>query len=112
MLISFKHVSDLFSIAKDSVDGLRQEVAALRAERDALASDLRDTKLNNDWLRIQFNTLQIERTALLDRLYGLKSPTPQIVPSAVADPIRSFQDALFADMGDEEARKQGLPVYA
>lgn len=111
MWISFKHVSDLFSVAKDSVDTLRQEVAALKAERDALAADLRDTKLNNDWLRVQFNTLQLERTALLDRVYGLKAPTPQLIPAPQADPLRGIQDALFADLGDDTARSLGLPTY-
>lgn len=111
MWISFKHVSDLFAVAKDSVDLLRQEIAALKAENTALSADLRDTKLNNDWLRVQFNQLQLERTALLDRVYGLKAPTPQLVPSAAVDPIKNLQDALFADIGDDEARKLGLPTY-
>lgn len=134
MWISFRHVSDLFSVSKDSVAQLREEVAALKAENAAIKSELLSAKVNLDWLRVNYNQVQAERTALVNRQMGLSVPTPQLetplqaairsgtagngayLPAvasqaAISRQIPSFDELSFDDMGDEAAEKLGLPTY-
>ena len=124
MWISFQHVSDLFSVAKDSVAALKEENAALKAENAAIKSDLLSAKVNLDWLRVQYNQVQAERTALVNKQLNIAVPTPQLVapqvgaylPSVAAQnellrQMPHLQDLSFEDMGDELASKFGLPTY-
>ena len=123
MWISFKNVAELFQVSKESVSALREENAALKSENAALKSELLSTKVNLDWLRVQYNQVQAERTALMNRNFGINVPTPQLVapqtgsyfptgtPSRTADLSRVFEELSFDDMGDEKAAELGLPVY-
>lgn len=101
-------VVDWFQISKDSVDNLREELAAVKAERDVNKSELQSLRIQSDWLRMQVNTLQFERTALMDKAYGIKVPTPEI---ARVPPKIDRGEISFEDMGDTLAKKFGLPVY-
>lgn len=103
---------NLFSISKDTVDGQREELAALRTERDLLKTDLLTTKANFDWARVRVNSLEMERAQLLDRLYGLKVPVPEVMRT---NPQRSSVETMnsfsFEDVGDAVAKDLGLPVW-
>ena|SRR3990167_3207556 len=101
-----KEVADWFKISKDSVDILREELAGVRVERDLLKAELATTKANWDWLRIQVNTLQFERAALMQKVYGTQVPVPEIARVGIEP--REFS---FDDVGDDVAHKLGLPTY-
>ncbi len=123
MWISFNNVAELFDISQETVVGLRERVAKLEAENSALKADVTSTKINLDWLRVQYNQVQAERTQLMNTRYGLHVATPQLQPSpgayfptlaaqeAISSQVPKFEDLSFEDIGDEAARKLGLPVY-
>lgn len=75
-----KEVADWFKISKDSVDALREELAAVKAERDGLKTQLTVTQNNFDWIRMQVNQLQAENKALMQKAYGVNVPVPELVP--------------------------------
>lgn len=102
-------VLDWFRISVDTVDNLREDLAGVRAERDALQSQLATTQANFSWLCVRVNALEIERAALLEKAYGIKV----IVPEVVRQPSfpMEFNSALFEDIGDDDAKKHGLPIY-
>lgn len=102
-------VFSLFEISKDVVADLKEEVSALRAERDALKLQLATTQIQFDWLRVKVNGMEIERAQLLEKAYNIKVPVPEIVRTTGKTP--SFNSALFEDVGDEVAKELGLPVY-
>lgn len=120
MWISFRNVADLFEVGKDTVSSLREELAATKAENAALKSELLSTKINLDWLRVNFNQVQAERTELMNRRFGIAVPTPQLQPSAgsyfptkVAPEISQLPspEDLFNDLGDVVATQLGYPAY-
>ncbi len=105
-----KAIFELFQISKDRVDLQRQDIEVLRAERDAFRDDLSRQIILSDWLRLQVNQLQAERSALLEKAYGIRVPTPQI--SAVTNPPGpTMDDFSFDDVGDAVAKKLGFPIY-
>ena len=89
----------------------RDEVTKLRTERDSLRDELSRLSIINDFFRLQVNSLQMERTQLLDKAYGIKVPTPILEKTPPQVTNASAPDAIFEDMGDEWAKKLGLPVY-
>lgn len=100
---------DWLHVAKDTVDSLRQEIVALKVENTRLKEENLRAVIQNDWLRVQVNSLQFERTALLDKAYGIKVPTPEI--AKVPSNVPNLDGFSFEDLGDEMARKLGLPDY-
>jgi len=103
---------DLFHISKDTVDGLRAELAAIRTDRDALRVQLTTLQNNFDWIRMQINTLQIERTALMDKAYGIKIPTPEIIRTPIRTEDDKVDEFTFEDIGEVMAKKLGYSTYA
>jgi hypothetical protein len=98
-----------FQISKDTVDALREANASLSAERDALVRELTSVKITCDWLRLQFNQLQLERTALIEKVYNIKLPAPELVKApTITSPSADFN---FDDMGDQLAKQFGYPSY-
>lgn len=111
MFIPEKIVDWITSVKLDEAPKLREENAALRAERDAVKSHLSALQFQFDWVRLQINALQLERSALIEKVYGIKVPAPELVRTptpSVADIVDKFS---FDDMGDEVAKKLGYPVY-
>ena len=95
-------------IAKQALSDLREELASIRSERDMLKAELTAARINSDWLRLQFNQLQAENKALLERAYGIRVPVPELVSKTE----KTFDlHALFNDVGDDEASRLGMPVY-
>lgn len=105
-------VVDFFKISQESFTGLREDLAALRAERDALKQQLVTSNLMNDWLRMKVNTLEAERSQLLEKAYNIKVAPPQLVkaPLAVSGQPK-LDDFTFEDVGEQLARSMGLPSY-
>jgi predicted nuclease with TOPRIM domain len=109
-----KAVFDLFRISKESVETLREEIASVKAERDTLQRQTTHLQTSFDWLRLRVNALEVERAQLIERAYGIKPIVPEISRASSNDFKRTLEQmstALFTDMGDEEARKQGLPTF-
>lgn len=102
-------ILDYFGVNLELVRNIQSEVAALRAERDILKQELTSAKLTNDWLRIQFNDLQAQNKALLEKAYNIKLPVPELQIARRMDP--TIEQFSFDDMGDEMARKLGLPTF-
>ena len=102
-------VIDWFHISKETVDALREDLAAVRAERDSIKLQLATSTNHFDWLRIRINTLEVERAQLIEKAYGIKIPVPEIVRPNV-NPLELNAD-LFNDIGDNAAKTLGMPVY-
>lgn len=102
-----KQVIEWFQISKDSIDTQRADIAALRVERDSLHDQLAKQTILSDWLRLQVNQLQAERSGLLEKAYGILVPTPQI-KQALNHPGPTMDDFSFDDVGEEVAKKLGF----
>lgn len=108
-----KSVVEWFHISRETVESLREENSALRAERDALKIQLASATNHFDWLRIRVNTLEVERGQLIEKAYGIRIPVPELarpVTPIAPNVVDKFAD-LFEDMDDEQAKKLGLPIY-
>jgi predicted nuclease with TOPRIM domain len=107
-----KAVFDLFQISKAAVDSQREELVVLRTERDALQHQVEFLQNSFDWLKMRVNALEVERAQLIEKAYGMKLPVPEIARSNdFRKTLEQMSTALFTDMGDDEARKQGLPTF-
>lgn len=103
-------IFSILEVAKDSVDSLRAENAALRVERDLLKLQLANSQNHFDWLRIRVNSLETERGQLIEKAYGIRIPVPEIAKTQNAVRPELTPD-IFNDMGDDLAKEFGLPVY-
>ena len=95
----------------DLLSSNRDEVVKLRTERDSYRDELSRANILNDFFRLQINSLQMERQQLLDKAYGVKVPAPQIEKAPLPGEPNSIDEFSFDDVGDEVAKKLGLPVY-
>lgn len=102
-------VLEWFQISKDTVDVLREELASIKTERDSLKDQVITSNIWSDFLRMQVNTLQFERAALMEAAHGIRVPTPEL--TRLHPPIPDLTVASFEDMGDETAKRLGLPIY-
>ena len=103
-------VFDWFKISQESVNELRTEVLALRAERDVLKQQLITTNANFEWLRTRVNQLEVERAGLLEKATGIKTAVPEIVRShsQLDNMLNNF---TFEDVGEDMAKRLGLPSF-
>lgn len=105
-------VTWITSVKLDEAPKLREENAALRAERDSVKNQLSALQFQFDWIRLQINTLQLERAALMEKAYGIKVPAPELVKAPPTKSPDSPRDEFsFDDIGDEVAKVLGMPVY-
>jgi len=104
-------VADWFKISKEYVDTIVTENAALRAENASLKHQVQTSNIQSDWLRMQVNTLQLERTALLEKAYNIKVPTPELVRTPVIGAETKMEEFTFEDIGDKLAKQFGYPTY-
>lgn len=110
MWLSSKSIFDFFKISQDTVSELRSENRALAVERDHLKAELSKANVLQDWFRVQINLLQMERSALMQKAYGISTPVPELTrPPAAPEGLPDFS---FNDIGDEMAKKLGLTVYS
>lgn len=107
---SMKAVAEVnAAVSVEAINHYREEVSALRAERDTLRGQLAITQTNFDWLRMRVNTLEVEKAGLIEKAYGIKIPAPELIRTPAKDP--TIEDFSFDDMGEDLAKKLGLPVY-
>jgi hypothetical protein len=76
---------------------LREDLAAVRAERDSLKTQVATNTVMNDWLRIRVNSLEFEKSALMQKAFNVRMPAPEIVRTErdIAQPGALLQD-LFS----------------
>jgi predicted nuclease with TOPRIM domain len=104
-------VIEYLKISKEAVDDVRQELAVVRAERDALKVQVATTQSNFDWLRAKVNQLEFENKALIQKAYDIQLPVPELVRRNPSTDFLSNIDHGFNDIGEELARQLGLPSY-
>lgn len=111
MFISTR-ILDFLKIAQSTYDDLRTENAALKSKVTELERSLAYTQVNLDWLRINYNVVSQERTALLKKAYAIDLPSPQLAREVKAErDFNPLESLSFEDMGNELARQFGYPVY-
>lgn len=101
-----------FQISQDAFLDLKERNAKLEAELAAVKSELATTKSHFGWLTTRVNSLELERAALLKAAYNVNVPAPEIAKEpAYVDPNFDPKNFSFEDVGDDVAKKLGLPVY-
>ena len=106
-----KLVLEYFGVNAELVRNLQADLAVARSERDLLRQELLSHKVNADWLRVKVNDLEAQNKALLQKAYDISVPVPQIQRDTTFMNELPNNFSPFDDMGDEMARKLGLPVY-
>ena|SRR3989304_3495775 len=97
--------------SRELTTSLREELATVRAERDAIAVQLALTRNSFEWLITRVNALELERTSLIERAYHIKLPAaPEIVQTSNQVDMRDYNFS-FEDLGDDDAKKLGLPLH-
>lgn len=105
-------VVEWFHLSKDYVDGMREELAKVRAERDAAVGELATTKANFAWLAVRVNALELERGQLIEKVHGIRVAVPELTHARVRPNVADIDTSIFEDMGEEQAGKYGFPSYA
>lgn len=103
--------SDWFHVSQEAVQSLREELAATKAERDTLKLQAAVDRINFDWLRVRVNSLEVEKVALIEKAYSIKLPAPEIARTPVIGQEARMDEFSFQDIGEDLARKFGLPAY-
>ena len=106
-LSSFKTDADSqAALSRDAMAALREELAAVRAERDSLKLQQAVDRTHFDWLRTKVNGLEFEKAALIEKAYGVRLPVPELSRPNHIDPrLLNFS---FDDVGEEVAKELGL----
>lgn len=100
-----KSVFDLFAFSANQ----RAELACLKVERDLLVREVAEAQANFKWMTVQVNQLQLERQALLEKVYNVRVAAPQVLaqPNTVPD----FNESIFTDLDElADAKKQTMNV--
>lgn len=106
-----KIVLEYFKVSKEAVDELRVELAAVRAERDAIKLQAAVNQTHFDWLRTKINALELENKALLQKAYDIRLPVPELVRTQSEFDPNNIPTDPFEDIGNDLARRLGLPIY-
>ena len=113
MWVNAKIVS-WFGLNVELVHTLQADLAVARAERDSLKLQAAINQNNFEWARLQINALEVERASLMERVHNIRMPIPELTRPMrpLAETLGSGSaDDLFTDMGEERAKKLGLPLY-
>lgn len=87
----------LLELNVDQTKALREELAAVRAERDALKLQASIAQNNFEWARTRLNTVEFEKAALLQKAFNVNIPAPEVVRTSRDLKPGSFQlSDLFA----------------
>jgi len=105
---------------RDAYESLIAELAEQRTKREVAERELALRQQTIEWMRVQINTIQHERTALLARVTGAALAVPTLRPvdgspltaTAAASTVPTDQffnklSSLFEDPGDEAAVAMG-----
>lgn len=103
-------VVEWFHISRDVLAAMREEVAALRAERDSLKLQLNATNNQMTWICAQINLLQAERAEFIAKIYGIKAPAvPEIQHTTPLNKILPRMGELgFQHIDEDTAKSLGI----
>ena len=88
-----------------------ERLAGARGKLDATLQRCAAQQTTNDWLMMRLTQLEHERAVLVQNYMGVKIPVPEIGRAVeTVDVEKALRDpgSLFADVGDEEAKRLGL----
>ena len=106
-----KSIFGVLEVAKDTVDETKRDLAVAKAERDLLKQQLVKADLQLDFFRMKVNQLEAHNALLMAKAYGVQVPIPEIAKAPKTPTQESMSFDFFSDMGDEAAKKLGLPTY-
>jgi len=87
---------------------LERALSASEGIRQTYSEQNKVLQVNLDWLRVRVNQLEHERAQLLFNYTGVKIAVPQIQVDS-GEPVHPLAELpSFSDIGDEEAKKQGM----
>ena len=92
---------------KDQIVQAQADAAAQRHANDVLEA-------NMNWFRHRLTQIEAERAVLIYKVMGVKIPAPEFhkedpIQKFMQDHKHQFTEAdIFRDLGDDEARKQGI----
>lgn len=90
-------LTSLLDLNVEETKRLREDLAAVRAERDTLKLTASIAQNNFEWARTRVNTLELEKGALLAKAFNVNIPVPEIVRTSRDLHSGAFQlDDLFA----------------
>lgn len=100
-------VVELLSFNKD-------ELVKYKTERDLLKDQLTKSEIMCDWLRMRVNSLEAEKSVLMNKAYDVRLPAPElhrkstVPPDFVMDELINFDGIPFTPEGDRLAEKLGI----
>lgn len=110
----FTHLQDAAEVnsdvAKVALQDMREQLAVLRSERDALRSQLTISQTHFDWLRMRVNQLEHERAILINKVHGIDVGSPMIAKVQPPPPDLHELQFSFEDVGDDIAKQLGLEL--
>jgi hypothetical protein len=90
-------------------DDLRDKLVAAEAEARGQAGALRTVQANFDFMRVRLNQLEQERAILIERMFGVKVPVPQIEKAPTPFDENKFNETFsFDGLDDSTAAALGI----
>jgi hypothetical protein len=97
-------------ISRVVYDNLQLHLVTAQAEARAFQETNKGLQVTLDWLRTRVTQMEKERAILIERMFGVKIPVPEIVtaPDPFKDHPYNDMASMFNGMTDEEALKAGI----
>jgi predicted nuclease with TOPRIM domain len=89
-------LTSLLDLNVEETRRLREELAAVRAERDALRHTSDIAQNNFEWARNRLNSLELEKAALLAKAFKVHIPVPELVRKEQVATAGAMLQDLFA----------------
>jgi len=106
-----KTILDYFGVNVELVRNLQVDLAVARSEAEAAKLQLAVTNNTLSWLQMKVNQLELEKAGLIEKVYNIKVPVPEILRTPLV--TQDFSHILnnFEDIGDERARELGYTPH-
>lgn len=97
-------------ISKQAYNDLRDDLVKAQAIAGAEVNANKGLQVTLDWLRTRVTQMEKERAILIERMFGIKIPVPEI--QKAEDPFKDhpFNDlaSMFNGLSDNEAAREGI----
>ena len=101
-------------LSRQAYEDLKQRITTAEAEARAQTKANEVLEANMNWFRHRLTQIEAERAVLIYKVMGVKIPAPEFhkedpIQKFMQDHKHQFTEAdIFRDLGDDEARKQGI----
>lgn len=97
-------------IDRKAYDDLKGMLLLAQADARAFQETNKGLQVTLDWLRTRVTQMEKERAILIERMFGVKVPVPEIMvaPDPFKDHPYNDMASMFNGMSDEEALKAGI----